>query len=138
MARFPYHRADVQGISYMPRFPITLSRGSQSINLLGLLDTGAAVNVLPYEIGVTLGAVWEAQTVTMPLVGSLGQHEAKALFLMAENPDVTHGQQVKLAFAWVRETSVPLILGQMNFFMEFDVCFYRSRQIFDVHLKQDR
>jgi len=39
---------------------------------------------------------------------------------------------VKLAFAWIRTNDVPLILGQTNFFMEFDVCFYRSRLEFEV------
>ena len=39
---------------------------------------------------------------------------------------------VKLAFAWIKENDVPLILGQTNFFLEFDVCFYRSKLEFDV------
>jgi len=30
---------------------------------------------------------------------------------------------------------VPLILGQVNFFMEFDVCFYRSQLEFAISLK---
>jgi hypothetical protein len=30
---------------------------------MALLDTGASVNVLPYEVGLQLGAVWENQTV---------------------------------------------------------------------------
>jgi hypothetical protein len=30
---------------------------------------------------------------------------------------------------------VPVIFGQMNFFLEFDVCFYRSQGVFDVRLK---
>jgi hypothetical protein len=28
-----------------------------------------------------------------------------------------------------------LILGQTNFFMEFDVCFFRSQLIFQIHPK---
>jgi len=26
-----------------------------------------------------------------------------------------------------------LVLGQINYFMEFDVCFYRSRKEFELH-----
>jgi hypothetical protein len=40
--------------------------------------------------------------------------------------------RVRLAFAWIRANDVPLILGQTNFFMEFDVCFYRSKLEFEV------
>jgi len=42
---------------------------------------------------------------------------------------------VRLAFAWSRSDNVPLILGQMNFFMEFDICFYRSQLEFEVKPK---
>ncbi len=31
---------------------------------------------------------------------------------------------------------VPLLLGQANFFIEFDVCFYRSQKVFEVTPKK--
>jgi hypothetical protein len=42
---------------------------------------------------------------------------------------------VQLVFAWTRATNVPLLLGQVNFFMEFDVCFYCSQLSFEVSPK---
>jgi hypothetical protein len=42
---------------------------------------------------------------------------------------------VELAFAWTQATDVPMILGQVNFFMEFDVCFFRSQAAFEVNPK---
>jgi hypothetical protein len=42
---------------------------------------------------------------------------------------------VRLAFAWTQATEVPLILGQVNFFLEFDVCFFRSQDMFEVKSK---
>lgn len=39
---------------------------------------------------------------------------------------------IRLAFAWSRSDDAPLILGQMNFFMESDVCFYRSQMEFEI------
>jgi hypothetical protein len=38
-------------------------------------------------------------------------------------------------FAWVKRPKTPLILGQTNFFLEFDVCFYRSKMEFEVKPK---
>ncbi len=32
----------------------------------------------------------------------------------------------------IPEDDIPLILGQTNFFMEFDVCFYRSKLEFEI------
>ena len=43
----------------MPYLPITLSLGDRSIEVMALLDSGASVSVLPYEVGRELGAVWE-------------------------------------------------------------------------------
>jgi flagellar assembly factor FliW len=38
-------------------------------------------------------------------------------------------------FAWTQSTQVSLILGQINFFMEFDICFYPSQLYFSVSQK---
>ncbi len=38
----------------------------------------------------------------------------------------------KLAFAWTRTDNVPILLGQTNFFMEFDAFFSRSAMYFEV------
>ena len=56
-------RTDSSGrSSILPYLPLTLTNGKRSIEVIALLDTGASVNVLPYEIGLQLGAVWENQT----------------------------------------------------------------------------
>lgn len=63
--RFPFvERTNAAGqSSMMPYLPIALSHREHSVEMTALLDTGASVNVLPYEIGSQLGAVWEDQTV---------------------------------------------------------------------------
>ena len=42
---------------------------------------------------------------------------------------------VQLVFAWSLSDDAPLLLGRMNFFLEFDVCFYRSQLAFEVRPK---
>jgi hypothetical protein len=115
-----------------PYFPIALTYQEQSVTVPGLLDTGAMVNVLPYQVGVDLGAAWDQQTTRLRLTGNLAQFEARGLLV-----SVVVGQfaPVQLAFAWTRATNVPVLLGQVNFFMEFDVCFYRSQLAFEVRPK---
>lgn len=136
MARFLYVSADNLPTSLMPRLPLTLIMGTRSIETVGLLDSGAAVNVLPYRAGLALGAVWEEQTAVVPLVGSLGQVEARALVVMASHPQITANNPVRLVFAWTQAETAPVIFGQMNFFLEFEVCFYRAQTMFDVRLKE--
>ncbi|WP_009631686.1 hypothetical protein [Synechocystis sp. PCC 7509] len=54
---------DTFGVSdALPQLPLTLMYRDSSLKVLALLDTDASVNVLPYSIGVQLGAVWEDMT----------------------------------------------------------------------------
>ncbi len=115
-------------VSLAPMLPLTLV-GSSSLSVQGLLDTGAAVNVLPYSVGQKLGAVWEDPHPAVQLSGNLASCEAKGLLLSAA---VGSFPPVQLVFAWARTDEVPLLLGQVNFFLEFDVCFYRSRGVFHL------
>ncbi len=129
--RFPFiKRSNSLGLSStMPYLPLTLTYKNRSVEIMALLDTGASVNVLPYEVGLQLGAVWEEQTVPVQLSGNLARLEARGLVLSAT---VAEFSPVLLAFAWTESREAPLILGQMNFFSEFDVCFYRADLAFEV------
>ncbi len=119
--------------SVMPYLPITLSNGPNSIEVMALLDTGASVNVLPYEIGLQLGLIWEQQTVAIQLSGNLAHNEARGLVLSGT---VAQFSPILLAFAWTRSTDVPVILGHLNFFAEFNVCFFRHELAFEICLRE--
>jgi hypothetical protein len=94
-----------------------------------LLDSGFTVNLLPYDIGLQLGVIWEEQTVRLPLAGNPASAEARGLFVHVQIGDL---EPVRLAFAWTYASQVPLILGQTNFFREFDVYFQRSRHAIEI------
>lgn len=129
--RFPYKVIDstLGMVDRMPYLPLTLSFDGQSSNIEGLLDTGASVNVLPYEVGTELGLIWENETLSVLLAGNLARFEARAVVVAAQ---ISSFPPVDLAFAWTQASNVPLILGQANFFFEFDVCFSRSRSEFEI------
>lgn len=116
-------------VSTMPYLPLTLNNGNKSLEVMALLDTGASVNVLPYQIGLELGAVWEEQTVPITLSGNLAENEARGLVVSGK---VANFSPILLAFAWTQSRNAPIILGHMNFFAEFNVCFYRHESAFEV------
>jgi hypothetical protein len=130
--RFPFtERTNNSGqTSTLPYLPLTLSNGNNRVEVMALLDTGASINVLPYEIGIQLGAVWENQTVQIPLSGNLAQSEARGVVISGR---VGNFSPLLLAFAWTQATDVPVILGHMNFFAEFNVCFYCHESAFEIH-----
>jgi hypothetical protein len=113
----------------LPTIPIILSYADSSVSANALLDTGSTVNLLPYGIGLQLGASWEEQTIRLPLAGNFAAVEARGLFVHLK---IRNLEPVRLAFAWAQASQVPLILGQTNFFREFDVCFKRSRRMIEI------
>ncbi len=112
----------------LPRLTFSLFCNSRQAEVTGLVDSGATVSVLPYEIGIRLGEIWDDRKANIRLAGNLGNFPAIPLAATAKIGDF---DPVRLVFAWVK-TGAPLILGQTNFFMEFDVCFYRSNLEFEI------
>lgn len=88
---------------------------------------------LPYSLGLELGAVWDDQASSFQLSGNLAQFPARPLVVSAL---VGPFALVRLAFAWTQAENVPLLLEQVNFLMEFDVCFFRSQRVFEVQPRQ--
>ena len=129
--RYPFFSSDraLGEASFRPYLPLNLFYEQNSVPVSALLDTGASVNVLPYLTGAELGYEWERQTTALSLTGNLARYEARVVLVRAI---VGQFEPVQLVFAWTRATNVPPILGQVNFFMEFDVCFYRSQLMFEV------
>lgn len=130
--RFPYSVGENHP-ALMPRLPLTLHLEGHSVDVVGLVDSGASVNVLPYSIGGALGAIWEEQNIAGPLAGSLGQVETRALIVEAFHPQLTPNYPVRLIFAWADTDSVPVIFGQTNFLEEFRVCFDALAETFEVY-----
>ncbi len=130
--RFAYTAMDDSQGSLMPRLSLLLHHAGRSLDVVGLVDSGSAVNVLPYSLGVTLGAVWDDNAPIVALAGAFSRFPAHGLLVAASHPQITEEQPIWLAFAWTQRDDIPLIFGQMNFFQEFDVCFFRSQGEFDV------
>ena len=83
--RFPFAdaKAGPPGSSLMPLLPLILSCGGRQREAVGLLDTGAAVNVLPYSLGEQLGFVWEEEKTPLALSGNLARSAGKRLLVSA-------------------------------------------------------
>lgn len=78
---FPFVEAgDAFGnVDVVPQLSLTLYYRNYTVEVSGLLDTGASVNVLPYSVGIQLGAVWEELTTSVQLAGNLAPVEARGL-----------------------------------------------------------
>ena len=71
--RFRYSTSDPAQDEFdsLPRVLLILRSGALSAESVGLVDSGATVSVLPYEIGLRLGMTWEESKAVIRLSGSL-------------------------------------------------------------------
>lgn len=108
--------------------PLTLQANGLSQEASALVDSGADVNVLPWSLGDSLGFQWQPNKATIRVRG-ITEGAAMPILLSADFADI---EGALLAFAWCQTDAVPLVLGQTNFFMDFDICFFRSRSEFQI------
>lgn len=112
--RYSTSNPDQNEFDSLPRLLLTLQRDDRRIETVGLVDSGATVNVLPYELGLELGTAWDDRKAIIQLAGNLSNQPAMPLAAIAEVGDFA---PIELVFAWVRRPNIPLILGQTNFFL---------------------
>ncbi|MEM7534325.1 MAG: hypothetical protein AAF639_19240 [Chloroflexota bacterium] len=115
----------------MPLVDLKLSYNDNTTQATALVDSGASLNILPYDIGIELGLDWGNQSYQLELGGILSGSVAYAVLLDAE---LFYFEPVKLAFAWVNVSrpNVRVLLGQVNFFQTFDVHFYGHEGVFEI------
>ncbi|MCB0033371.1 MAG: hypothetical protein KDE51_05110 [Anaerolineales bacterium] len=118
----------------MPLVDLKLSKGPKGLTVSALVDSGASLNILPMDVGLELGLVWEEQNYVIDLGGMLQGVQAYGVVLEAQIGD---SPPTHLAFAWVNRPSsqIRTLLGQVNFFQEYDVYFYGSEQAFEIKPK---
>lgn len=130
-ARFPYIPFGASGpISDLkPLVPIRLGLNRTALDVNALVDSGASVSVLPWSVGLRFGEDWDLLGNSCPVGGIAGGVPGKILVLVGT---VATFPAVPLAFSWVKSDAIPIIVGQTNFFMYFDVFFARNRSFFEV------
>jgi hypothetical protein len=118
----------------VPFVPITLYYGGNELEWVGVVDSGATTSVLPYDLGLQLGLVWEEQTLPVELGGVYRDTQAFSVLVRGEIPGF---HAVALGFSWIDKTSdeARLLFGQMNFFQQFKVTFEAYQRTFDISLR---
>lgn len=96
MARFGFAPTERGRGSFMPVLRLELRNASKSVQIAGIIDTAAKVSVMPYHLGLALGAVWEAQRALGYLAGALSGSESRALALTARSPEIADSSDVPL------------------------------------------
>ena len=121
-----------RGGVYVPFLPLCLFGITQPLEVSALVDSGATMNVLPQSIGLQLGLNWRNAISMGPLSGVFGDTEARAVKLRCQFGTF---EPISLLFAWAETDSVRLILGQVDFFRQFRICFFESERAFEITAK---
>ncbi len=132
--------SDVERFSYiikgemgkMPIIPIRFLDNNKAIEELALLDSGAAVSILPYRMGLALKQDWNNPKLYEARLGGVFRHLTGKFVKVSLQIGQLEPRDV--AFVWMESENVPLILGNGNFFQIFDVCFSRLNNEISVRL----
>lgn len=128
--RFAYvDQSPVGRLAVLPFLPLNLRCGVAEVETIGLVDSGATVNVLPYDLELRLGLEWRDGESAVSLTGNLAAYDAQPAHLTAR---IGGFEPIVLGFAWSKNPNVPLILAQVSFFMEFHVCLYGDQHAFEL------
>ena len=89
--RFQYstNSPDQNEFDSLPRLSLLLHRETQSVEATGLVDSGATVNVSPYELGFQLGGIWDNRRAIIQLAGNLSSQLAMPFSATVEISDLT-------------------------------------------------
>ncbi|MGL6074409.1 MAG: hypothetical protein ACRC8S_09645 [Fimbriiglobus sp.] len=126
---FPFRTIPSPFPTRRPILPIRLTVGAVSLDVEALVDSGADVNILPYDLGLQLGLSWSQAIGLPPVGGALSSSATRAALVTGE---VIPFPAVRLGFVWVQANNTPVILGITNFFLEFDVSFFASQNEFTI------
>lgn len=91
-------------------------------------DTGSMLNILPHQVGLDLGFVWNPKKAIIPLSGTA----SSVVMLVKVTGTIPTLDSVELCFVWASNDNFRLILGQANFFAEYHACFYQDQRYFDI------
>lgn len=82
--KFEYTAPAPGALSGKPLVQIALYSAGHEICVSALVDSGAAISILPYDMGLQLGFVWEEQTMPVRLGGMLAGVPAVAVLVRGE------------------------------------------------------
>ena len=120
-----------QANALMPYVPLKLARDRFLVQTHALVDSGAEINVLPYQLGIDLGFIWDNRKACMSLGGALSEVQAIPIVVAGF---IDKLDPVTLAFAWA-SSDTRLILGQTNFFSLYHICFFQDLGYFEINTK---
>lgn len=127
--RYSSTRSPEDEYDSVPRVPLILQANKRQLETNALVDSGAMVSVMPFDMGKQLGMRWNEREAKVNLGGIARGSGSMPILVSARIGDYA---PVDLMFAWTKRNDVPLILGQVDFFMYFRVCFERYNLEFEI------
>ncbi len=125
---FPYQK--VARLSVFPMLPLQLQAKNKTVNEIALLDSGAAMSVMPFELGVRLGLDWDTSLKGSGLGNLVKPEDSRLVFL---DVLIDPFKPFKNVFVWINTDDVRFVVGQANFLAHFDVLLCARKQEFTLY-----
>ena len=123
------------GAIWIPTATVEIKYQKFSLSCEMLVDTGAYLSMIPYQVGIELGLTVSEDVILE--AGGAGEasipHVVKEVFARLTNAFVLWEIQIgdysiHARIGWALTDEVPLLLGRLDVFDEFDIEFSQSRR----------
>ena len=112
------------GTIWMPTATVEIKYQKLSLSCEMLVDTGAYLSMIPYQVGVELGL-----TISEDEILEAGGAGGASIPHVVKEVEIQIGDySIHARIGWALTDEVPLLLGRLDVFDEFDIEFSQSQR----------
>ncbi|MEK6835295.1 MAG: retropepsin-like aspartic protease [Nanoarchaeota archaeon] len=110
-----------------PYIPIVLKSDKESIDVVGLIDSGADISVIPKEMAEILGLRLEKEDESTG-VGGKARTADSHVNIKIEKGHEKYEFRLPIKVLLQENSEIPVLLGRLAFFDNFNIIFEQSNQ----------
>ncbi len=119
---FPYisEKASITPFILRPLARVTMINGAKKITQEMYIDSGADITLIPFSVGSAMGfEIGKAEEIKQ--IGGVGG--SKISVVIRKIPMRIGEKEFECRIAWCLSEDVPMLLGRMDVFREFEILF---------------
>lgn len=130
----PIHVKSISVHEWQPLFQIEIvSLQNEVFKEEALIDSGADISCLPYQVGMDLGFQKYPQEVPLKACGIGGEID----YFQREIKIIIDGHKMDIPVAWIQDKGeLELIIGRAVVFDSFDITFRQTDEEIEFHFRQ--
>lgn len=116
-------RPNPHGTAYVPAVPVTLSGPKESVDVIGILDSGADFSAIPLDLAKVLGLDLTGKSENIGGVGGDCKAVKSKVTIKIENSHESYTYSIYVYVIDDLQDEFPVLIGRSGFFNKFKITF---------------